>query len=143
MSVEHNKALFRRLLDELNRGNLGVVDEIVAPDAILIAPHHPDPAHGPAEFKAEFGGAGAALDLQYTLEEQVAEGDRVAARFIARGTHQREFLGIPPSRRPLEIPVQVLYRVADGKITEYRLSFDQLDLLRQLGAAPGSTAAPS
>jgi predicted ester cyclase len=134
MSTEQNKALFRRLLDELNQGNVGVVDEVVAPDAVLTVPHRPAPLHGAAGFKEEFGGAGAAFDIRYALEEQLAEGDRVAARFTARGTHRQDFAGIGPTGRPTEVEGLVIYRVANGKIVDYRLSYDRLALLEQLGA---------
>ena len=91
--------------------------------------------HGAAGFKEEFGGAGAAgEDRQYALQEQLAEGDRVAARFTARGTHRQEFGRIAPTGRPTEVEGLVIYRVANGKIVDYRLSYDRLTLLEQLGA---------
>src|SRR5581483_1379638 len=96
MSTEQNKALFRRLLDELNKGNVAVVDEVFAPDAVLRSPHLSAPARGRQAFKDAFGSLAIdALGIQYTLEEILAEGDAVAARFTARGTHGGEFAGVP------------------------------------------------
>ena len=94
MSAEENKALFVRLQDELNRGNVDIVDEVVDPNAVLISPHLPEPVRGRQAFKDAFGGVGIeALALQYTLEQIIAEGDSVAARFVGRGTHRGEFEG--------------------------------------------------
>jgi predicted ester cyclase len=134
MSAEQNKALFARLLDELNKGNFGVIDEVIAPDAVLYSPHLPEPVRGRAAFKEVFDWAAAVFDIRYTLEEQIAEGDKVAARFTARGTHKQEFLGVPPTGKPTEEAVQVIYRVAGDQIVDYRLSWDQLALLQQMGA---------
>jgi predicted ester cyclase len=137
MSAEENKALFRRLLDELNRGNLQIVDQVVDRDAILISPHLREPVRGRQAFKDAFGGAGIeALGLQYTLEQIFAEGDSVAARFVGRGTHRGEFEGVPGTGKPITMDVVAIYRVADSQIVEYRLSWDTLGFLQQVGAIP-------
>jgi ketosteroid isomerase-like protein len=139
MSTEENKALFSRLLDELNRGNLEIVDQVVAPDALMIAPHLPEPVRGRQAFKDVFGGAGIeALAMQYTLEQSIAEDDSVAARFTARGTHQGEFQGAAPTGKPVTLDSVVIYRVANGQIVEYRLSWDTLGFLQQVGAIPAT-----
>jgi steroid delta-isomerase-like uncharacterized protein len=75
-------------------------------------------------------------DIQWTLEEMVAEGDRVAARFMMRGTHHGVFFGVPPTGRPINVQAMNFYRFADGQITEERGQPDLLDLLRQIGALP-------
>jgi predicted ester cyclase len=139
MSTEENKALFVRLLDELNRGNLEIVDQVVAPDALMIAPHLPEPVRGSQAFKDVFRGAGMeALGLQYTLEQSIAEGDSVAARFTGRGTHQGEFQGAAPTGKPIAIDTVAIYRVANGKIAEYRLYWDTLGFMQQVGAIPAT-----
>jgi ketosteroid isomerase-like protein len=145
MSTEQNKALFSRLLDELNRGNLGVVDQVIAPDAVLISPHLPEPVRGRQAFKDAFGGIGIeALGVQYPPpEEMIAEGDSVAVRFIARGTHRGEFAGAAPTGKPFTLNSVVFYRVANGQIVEYRLSWDALGFLQQVGALPAAAGGTS
>src|SRR5690242_7118853 len=125
MSAEENKALFVRLQDELNRGNVDIVDDVVDPNAVLWRPDLPEPVRGRQAFKDAFGGAGiAALALQYTQEQMIAEGDSVAARFSARGTHHGEFEGAPGTGKPVTMDVVAIYRVANGQIVEYRLFWD-------------------
>jgi ketosteroid isomerase-like protein len=139
MSADENKALFVRLQDELNRGNVDIVDELVDPNAVLISPHLPEPVRGRQAFKDAFGGAGIeALALQYTQEQMIAEGDSVAARFSARGTHRGEFEGAPGTGKPVTMDVVAIYRVANGQIVEYRLFWDTLGFLQQVGAIPAT-----
>ena len=143
MSFEGNKALFVRLLDELNRGNLGIVDQVIAPDAVMISPHLSEPIRGRQSFKDVFGGVGIeALELQYTPEEIIAEGDNVAVRFTARGTHRGEFAGAAPTGKPVTVEHVVIYRVANGQIVNYRLYWDTLGFMQQLGAIPAAAVRP-
>jgi steroid delta-isomerase-like uncharacterized protein len=79
---------------------------------------------------------GAFPDWHTTLEEMIAEDDQVAERWTGRGTHQGEFQGIAPTGRQVTVPGFVFYRVASGKITEFRGLFDGLSMLQQLGAIP-------
>jgi steroid delta-isomerase-like uncharacterized protein len=142
MSIEQNKALFRRWLQELSRGNWDVVDEVIAHDAILNSPHLPTTLRGAEHFKETFRGAGEALGLTYTVDEQVAEGDTGVTRFTVHGTHRQEFAGLAPTGKAFTFPSVVIYRVADGKITDYRLSLDWHGVLQELGGGPTSGAAP-
>jgi steroid delta-isomerase-like uncharacterized protein len=141
MSTEQNKALFCHWLQELSRGNWDVVNEVIAPDAILNSPHLPAELRGAEHFKEIFRGAGDALGITYTVDEQVAEGDTAVTRFTAHGTHKQEFAGLAPTGKAFTLPTVVIYHVADGKITDYRLSFDWHGLLQQLGGDPASGAA--
>jgi steroid delta-isomerase-like uncharacterized protein len=72
-------------------------------------------------------------DLQITVEDQIAEGDKVATRWRGRGTHQGDFLGIPSTGRPMEIAGITIFRLADGKIVESWGNPDNLGMLVQLG----------
>jgi steroid delta-isomerase-like uncharacterized protein len=80
-------------------------------------------------------------DWHSTPEELVAEGDVVVERWTGRGTHRGEFQGIPPTGEQVEVPGVVFYRIRDGKIVEFRGSFDGLAMLRQLGALPQPASA--
>jgi steroid delta-isomerase-like uncharacterized protein len=80
-------------------------------------------------------------DWTSTVEEIVSEGDRVAERWTGRGTHLGDFRGIPPTGRRVEVPGVVFYRMRDGKIAEFRGSFDGLRMLQQLGALPPAASA--
>ena len=132
------------LLDELNRGNVAIVDQVVDPDALLISPHLSEPVRGRQAFKDVFSGAGIeALALQYTLEQILAEGDSVVARFIGRGTHRGEFAGAAATGKPVTMDIVVIYRVANAQIIEYRLNCDTLGFMQQVGAIPAAAGGTS
>ncbi len=139
MMSEENKALARRFLEEaFNEGNLGVVDEIVASDYVL----H-DPASPEGELRGPEGVKGfvqmyrsAYPDTDITVEEQIAEGDRVVSRWTARGTHQGELLGVPPSGNRVEVSGITIDRFSGGKFAESWTSYDALGMLQQIGAIP-------
>ena len=136
MSFEENKALVRRLVEEFwNQGNTAAADELMTADATIILPGRGQVSK--ENFKAfAVTLRGAFPDWHTTLEEMIAEDDQVAERWTGRGTHQGEFQGIAPTGRQVKVPGFVFYRVASGKITEFRGLFDGLSMLQQLGAIP-------
>jgi predicted ester cyclase len=75
-------------------------------------------------------------DMQATIEDQIAEGDMVVTRWTARGTHQGELMGIPPSGIAVAVTAIVIDRIVGGKIAETWTSYDALGLLQQIGAVP-------
>jgi len=75
-------------------------------------------------------------DVQWSLEEMIIEGDRVAARFIMRGTHDQPFFGVPASGQRIEVQAMNFYRLQAGKIIEERGQPDLLRLMQQIGAIP-------
>jgi steroid delta-isomerase-like uncharacterized protein len=75
-------------------------------------------------------------DLRNTVEDLLADGDRVVARWVVRGTHQGELWGLPPTGRPVTLPILAIFRVAGGRIAEEWLALDTLSLLQQLGKDP-------
>ena len=77
-------------------------------------------------------------NIQRTLEEMVSEGDKVAARFTMRGTHQGQFFGVPPTGREIVVQALNLYHLSDGKLIEEHGHPDMLDLLQQIGALPAA-----
>ena len=148
MSLEANKALVRRFVEEvLAGGDFAALAELTTPDCVE---HTAPPGQPPGEgtvarylvtWRAAFP------DLQITVEDLLAEGDRVAVRLTVRGTHRGAFLGLPPTGRRVAVGGMELYRLAAGRIVERWAVVDTLALLRQLGApspspAPGAGAPP-
>jgi steroid delta-isomerase-like uncharacterized protein len=79
---------------------------------------------------------GAFPDAQITVEDQIAEGDKVVTRWTGRGTHQGEFMGVPPSGNRVEIAGMTLDRFSRGKIAESWTNYDALGMMQQIGAMP-------
>jgi steroid delta-isomerase-like uncharacterized protein len=142
MSAEDNKALVRRFYEEIDKGNLAAMDELVAEDYI---DHSPPPfpglTSGRAAVKQAFEIFWKATPGYHKIEEQVAEGDRVVTRMTAYGTHEDDLPGIPRTGNRLEMSATVIHRIADGKLAEKWSGKDELGFLRQLGVIPRSEEA--
>jgi len=140
MSTEQNKATARRwFFDIIAQGQLAVADEIFAANHIIHDPHAPPSGwpNGPEGLKmvaSVFGGGFSGWDI--TLEDQIAEGDRVATRWIASATHTGSLQGMPPTGKAVRVTGVNVARFAEGKIAESWSNFDMLTLLQQLGAIP-------
>jgi steroid delta-isomerase-like uncharacterized protein len=135
---EENKAVVRRYFEEaFNQGNLDVVDEVIATDSVHYANVWSEPMRGPEERKQAVARWREAFpDLHMTLDDLIAEGEKVSYRWTARGTHQGEFLGIAPTGKQMTTTGIVIERLTNGKLTEGWTSSDTLGLMRQLGAIP-------
>jgi steroid delta-isomerase-like uncharacterized protein len=136
MSIEHNKQVVRRLFDEVfNQGNLLVIDDIIAVDALGHDATSSEPRRGIESIRqVAVSFRNAFPDGEYFLDDLVAEGDRVVARWRLVGHHQGVFMGVPPTGREVEVSGIIIYRLADRKIAEYWGVFDTLALMRQIGA---------
>ena len=136
--AEAHKALVRQFVDEFwSRGNLAAADELMTRDAVI----HEPMAGTPQDLKGVATEIRAAFpDWHSTIEEMLVEGDRVAERWTGRGTHQGAFQGIPATGKPVVVPGVVFYRIADGKIAEFRGQFDMMSLMQQLGGIPSTNA---
>jgi steroid delta-isomerase-like uncharacterized protein len=144
MGTQENKALASRFLEEvINKGNFSVVDEITASNFVdHTAPPGAPPT--PAGFKAFMTAFRAAFpDLHYTIEDSIAEGDRVVQRTTAKGTMKGEFMGMPASGKSATWSEIHITRYENGKATEHWGVVDQQGMLTQLGfaQAPGQPAA--
>lgn len=135
---EENKAVVRRVFDEvLSGGDFPAVDELFTAGYHDHDPANDEDTRGPEGVKEEIGGYRAAMpDLRFTIEDQLAEGDRVATRFSCTATHQGELLGAPATGNSVALSGIVIHRLADGKIDEGHWNWDTLGLLRQIGALP-------
>ena len=142
MSVEDNKALIREIIEEVwNRGNLAAVDRYFAPDYV---DHTPFPGQGPGPegYRQVVTAIRDAFpDLYLTLGDILAEGDRVAFRYTMEGTHQGDFVGIPPTGKPFSVEGMIIARVVDSKAVERWANLDTLGLMQQLGVIPSPEQA--
>ncbi len=142
MSAEENKALIHRFVEEcVNMGDAALLDMFVAADVVM---HTPGPEQAPgidgirqafAWFQTVFP------NLHITLEDMLAEGDKVVSRWTAQGTHQGELQGLPPTGKQATWTGIDIYRITNGKIVDWWRSADILGLLQQLGAMPTSEQA--
>ena len=135
MSAEENKALVRRVFEQMfNEGNLDVADELLAPGYVDHDPSLPQDVHGPEGFKEYVGMYRAAFpDLHVQIQDQLAEGDRVATRWTGTGTHNGELAGITPTGKQVTLPGMEIVRIANGKLVEGWEGYDSGTLMRQLG----------
>ena len=133
MSTEENKATVRRVIEELvNKGNLAIADEVLASNYIYHFPTHD--IEGPEGFKEFIGMMRTAFpDLHVTIEDLIAEGDKVAARVIMQGTFKGEMMGISPTGRQLSFPEAVFVRFENGKEVEATAYGNMLSFNEQLG----------
>jgi steroid delta-isomerase-like uncharacterized protein len=138
--MEANKAASRRILEEIfGAGRYEIADELIAADAVGHDPALPEPVKGPEGLKEAARGYRAAFpDLKLTADTVIAEGDTVAIRWIATGTHKGDLFGIAPTGKEATITGITIDRHADGKIVESWTNWDTLGLLQQLGAVPSA-----
>jgi steroid delta-isomerase-like uncharacterized protein len=135
-----NKATSKRLTDALNSGDAELIattiDELVAPDALIRTPL-PIEATGTELAKQVFAHLLRGYpDLRITVEDLIAEGDKVVSRNTVTGTHQGEHLGVPPTGKSVTYSEVIIARFADGRIAETWAVVDVLSQMRQLGAIP-------
>lgn len=136
MPTEKSKAIVLRFVDEVqNQHNISALDELFSPDFVDHSGISTQPnLDGTKQFFTMF--FTAFPDIQVTIQDQIAVGDKVWSRKTFNGTHQGEFMGIPPTNKPVEIKVIDIHRVVDGKIIEHWAVADMLGLMQQLGAFP-------
>jgi steroid delta-isomerase-like uncharacterized protein len=136
---EKNKALIRRYFDEVTNGkNLAVRDEVYAPVFIRHTAAGPQRVDGERGKQTVSAFLAAFPDLWCTIEDLVAEGDRVVARLTCRGTQRGAFMGVPATDRQVTWAAIDFFRIAEGKVVEVWGQVDALGLLQQLGAIPAS-----
>jgi steroid delta-isomerase-like uncharacterized protein len=137
MSAEQNKALVRRFYEEIDKGNLAAMDELVAEDYV---DHSPPPfpglGTGRAGLKQAFEIFWEATPGYHKIEDQIAEGNKVVTRMTAYGSHEGDLPGIPRTGNKLEMTATVIHRIEDGKLAEKWSGKDELGFLQQLGVIP-------
>ena len=138
MSAEQNKAIVRSFLEGIfTQGNPDVVDELAAPDFVV---HDPSSEAGDVDaegVKESIAWSHNAFpDLRVTIEDQVAEGDKVATRWTVRGRHHGEMMGAAPTGKQVTFTGTQTDYISGGKIVESWSNWDTLGMLRQIGAVP-------
>jgi predicted ester cyclase len=137
---EANKAMVRRLIEEVqNRHNLAGIDTFFTPNFInhLEAPDLSAELTATERAKVAFSQLFTAFpDLHVTIEDQVAEGDKVVTHKIFHGTHQGTFMGVAPTGRQIAFAVIDILRLDTGKVVEHWAVQDRLALMQQLGILP-------
>jgi predicted ester cyclase len=124
MSAQENKTVSNRVLEAIGKGDLDAFDELMTPELA-------------EEFKRDIAEIRRAFpDYAGTNVDQIAEGDKVANRFVALGTHLGEFMGVAPTGKRVEFVGSSIDRVVDGRIVESWVEVDLLGVLKQLDAAP-------
>jgi steroid delta-isomerase-like uncharacterized protein len=138
---EH-KAVVRRFIGQaFNAGDLAIIDELMTSDYVL---HGVPEVRGPEGMKHFVTMYRRAFpDYACSVEDQIAEGDKVVTRWTARGTQQGELMGIPPTGKQVILPGVVVDRIVNGRLVETWLQVDVLGMLQQLGVvdAPAGAAA--
>jgi steroid delta-isomerase-like uncharacterized protein len=136
MSTEDNKAVIRRILESSNQKDAAIFDEVISPDFV----HH-DPANPEVRSREDYkqwstGFLAAFPDLHFSLEDILAEGDRVAYRWTLRATQSGSWRGAAPTGKQISFTGMSIARLRDGKIAELWLNADALGLRQQIGAIP-------
>ena len=142
---EENKATLRRWFEEVwNKGQAEAIDELFAADGTAhgLADETGESLRGPAGFKPFFQKfLDAFPDIKVTVDDMVAEGDKVAARCSVRGMHQGDALGFAATKQPVEFTGICIVRIRDGQIVEAWNNFDFMTMYQQLGALQMSAPA--
>lgn len=138
MSLDEMKALVRHHDDDIiNKHDLSALERDLAPDAVDHAAG-PDAEPGPAGARAWLSTVFAAFpDVAATIEDVIAEDDRVVVRKMWRGTHEGTFMGVAPTGRSVQFEGIVIWRIEKGKLAERWAQIDRLGLMQQLGVVPG------
>jgi predicted ester cyclase len=142
MSTEDNKAALRQFYnDAVNNKNTAAIDKFIAVKSV---DHNaiPGMAAGLAGVQQLFAMYFAAFpDLHFTVEDMIAEGDRVVARLSISGTQQGSFMGIPPTGKHITITATDTNRIVNGQSVEHWIDMDSLGLMQQLGVIPAPAQA--
>jgi steroid delta-isomerase-like uncharacterized protein len=138
MTVESNKRTMHRFTEFINTASEELASELISPHAVFHVPGRAEPMRGPAGYLTIIRMMRSGFpDIQWTLEEMIAEDERVAARFTMRGTHEGEFFGVQPTGRKIQVRAMNFYRLSGGQFVEEIGQPDLLSLLQQIGAVAG------
>lgn len=132
------KAIVRRLYEDVwNKRKLEVASDLFSPSHALNNSNFPGSSVGPEAYKIQVAMFWSAFpDLRFTVEDTVAEKDKIVVSWTISGTHKGEFMGIRPTNKKVSIEGMTMHYIANGKIIDSNISWDALGLMRQLGASP-------
>ena len=139
MSAEANKALVRRFYEEIDKGNLEAMDELVAADYVdHNPPPLPDLPPGREGLKQAFKIFWAATPGYHRIEDQIAEGDKVVTRLTSFGKHEADLPGAPRTGNEMKMTSITIHRIENGKLVEKWSEKDMISLLQQIGKMPST-----
>lgn len=139
MTIEQNKAIARRILEAVDANDQDRLKELLAPDFVA---HQPEGPQNRQAFLQHLSSLRVAFsDSRFTVEEQVAEGDKVATRATWQAVHSGEYQGLSPTGKQIAVSAFFIGRIQDGKIVESRSLFDQLSMMQRLGLIPAPEPA--
>ena len=139
MSIEENKAIVLRYFQEMDRGNIDIVDELIAEEYVDHNPALPGVGPGREGTRQYMRMLKTAFpDASHTIDDIIAEGNKVMTRVTARGTFLGECIGYQPTGNVVEISGIAIHRVEDGRLVEHWAHADMAGFMRQIEAAPAS-----
>ncbi len=137
MSIQRNKEIARHFIQIWGKGSLDIIDELAAPSLSVRYPVIPQVIQGPAMFRRVMEGFRSAFpDSDLSIEEEIAEDDKVVIRWSFSGTHRGNLLGIPATGKKVGWSGITIYRIVDGQVAEERGEEDFLGFFRQIGLVP-------
>ena len=132
-----NEFIMNRFVEFINTADEKLAQELISVNAKFYVPGSPEPMQGPEGYLAIIDMMRSGFpDIQWTLEETIVEGDKVAARFMMRGTHQGSFFGVPPTGKSIAVQAMNFYRLSNGQFVEEYGMPDRMGLMQQIGALP-------
>ena len=141
-ALQQNKELVRRYFAGwANRGDPAVADALIATNVVLRNP--PAVVRSRTEYKQGMTAFHTAFpDLQFTIEDEIAQGDKIAVRWTLRATHRGEYQGRPPTGKTVTVTGISIFQIANGKIQDITVNMDRLGQLQQLGWLPAPVPPP-
>jgi steroid delta-isomerase-like uncharacterized protein len=135
--METHRDFFKQFVQFINTADENLAQHLISPVAKFHVPGQPEPLQGPKGYLMIIAMMHSGFpNIQWTLENLITEGDKAAARFTMRGTHNGEFFGVPPTGKIIVVQAINFYRLANEQIIEEYGQPDMLGLLRQIGAIP-------
>jgi steroid delta-isomerase-like uncharacterized protein len=137
MTTEQNKAIVSRFFEAFAADDQEALNEVLAPDLVAYSHGAPSPQNRETHLQGISMWHAAFSDTRFTIEEQIAEEDKVASRMTMQSVHSGgDFMGLPPSGKQIEVSAVTIERIKDGKIVERRVESDWLGMMQQLGLVP-------
>lgn len=134
-TIEQNKTIVRRFWEAYEANDLVTLNEVLSPNLVAQVPSAPDAQNREMHLQGIRMFTAAFSDRHFTVEEMIAEGDKVATRTTLRGTHTGSFQGHPATGKPIAATGLTIERIQDGKIVERWFSFDVAQVMRELDLA--------
>ena len=137
--MEITTGFFKQFLQFINTADENLAQQLISPVAKFFVPGQLEPLQGPKGYLIIIAMMRSGFpDIKWTIEDMVTENDKVAVRFIMKGTHQGTFFGVPATKKPIVVQAMNFYRLAGDQIIEEYGQPDMLGLLTQIGAIPQS-----